>query len=114
MPYIEINYNNKLDDTVKDEIKSECGKLISILPGKSEDWLMVKIDDQADLYFQGNKEKAIMIKVLIYGEKIGDSLLNKFSFNLTEFISKKLLVDPNRIYISYFFTMCWGMGGNNF
>ena len=60
MPYIDSKITVKLSDSKKEEIKSAMGKLIATL-GKSEDYLMVGIEDSYDLWFGGRKlEKARM------------------------------------------------------
>ena len=47
MPFINVKTNINIEN--KDVIKEELGKLISILPGKSETWLMVDIEDNKNM-----------------------------------------------------------------
>lgn len=69
MPFIQSNISMKLSEKQKDKIKEQLGKIISLFPGKSEQWLMVGIQDQFDLYFRGDKkEKAAYIEVKIFGK----------------------------------------------
>lgn len=114
MPYIELNTNYKLSKTLKEDIKSKLGELIKELPGKSENWLMVNINDNSSLFFKGSDEGAIMVKVLIYGDSYSDEILNNFTLLLTSYLSDNLHICSSRIYISYFFTRNWGFNGNNF
>ena len=100
----------------KKKIKEELGKAISILPGKSEEWLMVEIKDNMKLYFKGDKEKEnMMIKVLVYGDTLSESILNKFTAKVSEILINILSgLNKDHIYISYFFTKNWGFNGENF
>ena len=116
MPYIELNYNKTITSSEEKKIKEELGKAISILPGKSEEWLMVEIKDNMKLYFKGDKEKEnMMIKVLVYGDTLSESILNKFTAKVSEILINILPgLNKDHIYISYFFTKNWGFNGENF
>ncbi len=114
MPYIELNVNKEINKTLKEEIKTKLGSLIKELPGKSENWLMVNINDNTSLYFKGSEEGAIMVKVLVYGESYSSQILNNFTSLLTFHLSSLLKISSERIYISYFFTKNRGFNGSNF
>ncbi len=113
MPFVSLKTNITIDDFTKIEIKQTFGELIKILPGKSEEWLMVEIDDRKDLFFKGSKESAAMIEVKMYGGANQNSLDN-FTSKITDFISQKILIPSSRIYVSYFSTNDWGYNGSNF
>ncbi len=116
MPYIELNYNRTISETEEQKLKEELGKAISILPGKSEDRLMVEIKDNMKLYFKGDKTKAnMMIKVLVYGNPLSPNVLNNFTNKVSDIISNIIPnLSKDHIYISYFFTENWGFNGENF
>ena len=57
MPFINVKISEKLSDTQVDNIKSRLGEAISLIPGKSEAWLMVNIQDNCKLYFKGTNDK---------------------------------------------------------
>ena len=113
MPFVCVKTNRKLDDVKKEELKTGLGKYIELLPGKSENWLMVEIDDDKELYFKGSKEPAAMIEVKMFGGANQNSLEN-FTREVTKFASSQLEVSSSRIYISYFATIDWGFNGSNF
>lgn len=113
MPFIELNTNCTIENEVALEIKKYLGKAIETLPGKSEDWLMINIKDDQNIYFKGSNDKACMIKVLVYG-KPSDESLAKLTSKISDFIETKLKINKNRIYIYYNFTTNWGWNGDNF
>ena len=57
MPFINVKISENLSDTQVDNIKSRLGEAISLIPGKSETWLMVNIQDNCKLYFKGTNDK---------------------------------------------------------
>ena len=67
MPMIDAKFTMKVDDTGKEEIKSEFGKLITTLH-KGEAYLMVGIQDGYDLWFGGKKlDKGAYVEVALLG-----------------------------------------------
>lgn len=43
MPFIEVKTNQKIND--KTLLKQELGQAITAIPGKSENWLMIEMED---------------------------------------------------------------------
>lgn len=113
MPYIDLNTNIEINKDLVEEIKSKFGELIEILPGKSEDWLMVKISQNNKMFFKGSNDALIMVEVKIYGSASKNSL-DKFTSEMMDYLSNKLKVNKNRIYINYSFSENWGWNGFNF
>ena len=113
MPYIKIRTNKKVEDSKAEEIKKKLGEDITIL-GKSESWLMVDIDDNADkLYFRGNKDDIAYVEVKLFG-RADASHYNSMTERITENINNNLSIDSDKIYVSYYETSNWGWNGNNF
>ena len=53
MPFVDVRIGKKLElDQVLD-MKAKIGELISILPGKSEDNVMIQSQTGCDLFYQG-------------------------------------------------------------
>jgi phenylpyruvate tautomerase PptA (4-oxalocrotonate tautomerase family) len=69
MPYISVNITNKLSESEKDFLKSQLGQLITIIPDKSEDVLMIGINDCFTIYFAGEKkEKSAFVDIKVFGK----------------------------------------------
>ena len=43
MPFIDVKTSAELNSEKIEQIKSDLGKAIALIPGKSENWLMVNI-----------------------------------------------------------------------
>lgn len=114
MPYINSNLTMKLTEEKKNLIKEKLGELISILPGKSEEWLFVGFSDDKTLYFRGEKkEKAAVIEVQICG-----SVSRKSKEELTTAICKLLMdelsIHGESVYVIFHEINDWGYNGSLF
>ena len=55
MPFINVKTNCKIEKECAENIKSKLGIAITAIPGKSEGWLMVGLEDDYKLYFRGTE-----------------------------------------------------------
>ena len=113
MPFINLKTNVNIDLKLENLLKTSLGELIKIIPGKSENWLMIDFEGSRTMYFKGSNDRCAMIEVKIYGEAPA-SAKEKFTEEVTTLVSKQLLIPKDRIYVSYFETFSWGFAGNNF
>lgn len=112
MPFIDCKLNVDIDNQQMEEIKSELGKAISIIPGKSENWLMVNIEPACSLYFRGKSDKPIaMVAVTIYGSA-SPSVYNSMTAQINRILSTVAGIEES--YVSYTETLNFGYNGSNF
>lgn len=111
MPFVNVKTNVDVKEKCE-EIKSELGQAITAIPGKSENWLMVGIEDNYKLYFRGTDEPAAMVEVNIFG-KADSAAFEKLTGKITEILSGNLGISPDRIYVSFNATPDWGWNGSN-
>ena len=52
MPCIQTKVNVPLSAEQKEVLKTELGKAISLIPGKSENWLMLTFEDNCSIFFR--------------------------------------------------------------
>lgn len=114
MPFINTKTNISLSRKQKETVKAELGQAISIIPGKTEQWLMVGFEDSCPLYFGGDTlEPCAMVEIKILGDTTAD-VYDQMTAKVTEIISKGLTIKPERIYIAYQNAPAWGYNGTNF
>lgn len=114
MPFINTKINVKLTEEQRNVIKSRLGKAISIIPGKSESWLMVGFEEDIPLYFKGSCEGTIaFVEVKIYGKASSDDY-NKLTGDICNIYNEVLDMDMAKIYVKYEEVENWGWNGNNF
>lgn len=114
MPFIHTRTNISLSRKQKENVKKELGEAISIIPGKTEQYLMVGFEDSMSLYFAGDiLEPCAIVTVEIFG-KTTDEIYQQMTAKITEIISSDLSMKPERIYVNYREVDHWGMAGVNF
>lgn len=112
MPFISVKTNRKISEENKIKLKSELGKAISIIPGKSESWLMVDIEDGRNMYFRGSGSEAILFaEVKLFG-RATEAVYDELTEKLTDIFRKT--VGAEEVYIKYEEVKTWGYNGGNF
>ncbi len=113
MPFIDSKITLPVSAATKEELKTELGKLITTL-NKTENYLMVGIDDAYDLWLGGRKlEKGAYVSVSLYGNAPAESY-DKLTGQICELFSDKLGIPGDSVYVTYHPVNDWGWNGNNF
>lgn len=74
MPFLDVKASCEITPAQELELKTELGRLISLIPGKSEGALMISFTDHCRLWFGGEQEAPIaMVKAMIYGSASPES-----------------------------------------
>ncbi|URZ15513.1 phenylpyruvate tautomerase MIF-related protein [Clostridium felsineum] len=114
MPFINSTLTVKLDKEKENKLKTELGKLIELLPGKSEEWLMVGFKDDYPLYFKGKKkDKAAFIEVKIFGSA-EKSAKNNLVSEISNLMERELSIPKDSIYITVDEVSTWAWNGKLF
>lgn len=114
MPYIEAKLSCKLSPEKIEMLKSGFGKAIECIPGKSEGWLMVNIEDGKNMFFKGNANgDTAFIAVSVFG-KAPDKACSALTGEICSLISNITGISPDRTYITYSEFDKWGWNGSNF
>ena len=114
MPFINSKVNVKTTAEQQIELKTRLGKAIATIPGKSESWLMVNLEDDRKMYFRGDDSEPIaFICVNIYG-RADEEAFERMTEELTQIYGEVLGVKPDHMYINYAASMDWGWNGSNF
>ncbi|MDD8049070.1 MAG: phenylpyruvate tautomerase MIF-related protein [Thomasclavelia sp.] len=110
MPFITFSTNHKL--TLKQEvtIKKETGKLISIIPSKSEKALMIHMEDNQIMYYGGSEEPCMMINVAMFHHPEFENK-KKFTEELIKMINQTTNISIDNIYLKFEEYDSWGKGG---
>ena len=87
MPYIKLRTNKQIEEDKKEAIKAKLGEDIKLL-GKSEDWLMVDLSTNEDMYFKGEKTDLAYIEVKLYGRSDASQIVITKSYSYF-FMKKK-------------------------
>tara|TARA_Y100000991_G_scaffold144994_1_gene109559 strand:+ start:567 stop:899 length:333 start_codon:yes stop_codon:yes gene_type:complete len=94
MPYINVSTSAKVND--KEKLLEEISILISSLTNKSKRFVMAKIDDNCQMYFDAGTPSCFLeIK------SIGSLNPSEMAKPISDFVSEKIGVPINRVYISF-------------
>lgn len=114
MPYIDSKITLPVSEDKKETLKTALGQIITTIPGKSENFLMVGFADNYDLYFQGKKlEAGAFVEVKIFGNVTSDKL-DSITSQICSLYEKELGIPQNHIYVKYELASHWGWNGHNF
>lgn len=114
MPFINSKVSVPMSAEKKETMKTKLGEAISIIPGKSESWLMVGFEDNYDLYFQGNQNApTAFVEVKVFGTMTDETAAN-MTKALCRLYEEELGIPSGRTYVKYEEVSKWGWNGSNF
>ena len=112
MPYINTITSVGINGRKQQIIKDRMGKAIELIPGKSEDWLMLSFRDNVDMFFKGEDDPCAVCQVKLYGSAQEEDYA-ALTEALTDILYEELAIPMERIYITYEEIGTWGWNGGN-
>ncbi len=114
MPYLRARTNCTVSEKETTALRRAFGEAISLIPGKTERWLMVDIDGGASLSLAGDADRKLaMLEVEIFG-KSTPAAYDALTARLTEIMGEILGIAPDGVYVKYAEVDHWGFAGSNF
>ena len=109
MPYINVSTSAKLND--KEKLLEEISILVSSLTNKSKRFVMAKINDNCQMYFDNN-EPSCFLEI----KSIGSIKPSEMAKPISEFLYEKMGIPIDRIYISFedVSASLWAWNGRTF
>ena len=94
MPYINLSTSAKVND--KDKLLEEISTLISSLTKKSRRFVMAKIDDDCQMYFD-DVSPSCFLEI----KSIGSLNPSEMAKPISDFVYEKMGIPIDKIYISF-------------
>jgi phenylpyruvate tautomerase PptA (4-oxalocrotonate tautomerase family) len=116
MPYIDSVVTVKMSDSDKENLKAKLGEAIYQIPGKSEDWLFIRLQDNQSLFFKGElKDKAAIVEVKLLGNQPTD-VKDRFTSLICNIYEKELGIPKDNVYVIFYEVTKgnWGWNGSLF
>lgn len=114
MPFMISRVSVPISREQEIELKTGLGKAIELVPGKSEQYLLLGFEDKYRLWLRGDdSEPVAYIEANIFGNE-DHAGYDAFTFRVTEIFHEVLGISPDHIYISYTDIPDWGVSGMNF
>ena len=109
MPYINVSTSAKIENKTK--LLEEISILMASLTNKSKRFVMAKLDDNCEMYFDDYSPSCFLeIK------SIGSLNPSEMAKPISDFIHKKMGIQIDKIYISFedFSPSMWSWNGRTF
>lgn len=114
MPFINSKVSIEVSKEQEENVKTKLGEAIALIPGKSENWLMLGFEDKYSLYFKGVKETNVaFVEVKIF-QKADSTAYDKLTQAICNIFEEELGIPGDKIYITYEEISNWGYNGVNF
>ena len=94
MPYINVSTSAKMED--KQKLLEEISILVSSLTGKSKRFVMAKLDDNSEMYFD-DESPCCFLEI----KSIGSLNPSEIAKPISDFVCEKLGISKDKIYISF-------------
>ena len=99
MPYLKIETNKELNVAFKKEILKKTSEFVAGLLGKSENWVMISMNQGVPMMFAGNTQPLAYVEMKSIG--LPEDKCSDFSNALCNFIESELGIPSDRIYIDF-------------
>ena len=110
MPYIAINTVKKLSPGEKEKVKAEFGRLISILPTKTEAGLLVDFSGDRTMYRAGTEVSGAFVEIRLFHQSDMEAK-KQFTKEVFEMMTRELGIKQEHIYLNILEFDAWGSGG---
>ena len=109
MPYINISTSAKIED--KKKLLEEISKLVSSLTNKSKRFVMAKLNDNVQMYFD-DERSCCFLEI----KSIGSLNPSEMAKPISNFVIEKMGIPRDRIYISFedVSASMWAWNGRTF
>ena len=109
MPYINVSTSAKIED--KKKLLEEISILVSALTNKSKRFVMAKLDDNLEMYFD-DESPCCFLEI----KSIGSLNPSEMAKPISDFIYEKMEIPIDKIYISFVDVSAsmWAWNGRTF
>lgn len=113
MPFINSKISTPVSPEQEQALKTRLGQAISIVPGKSESWLMLGFEPNYNLYFRGNNsEPLVMVEVSVFGGEDA-AAFSALTAEICNIFHEIMNIAPDHVYVKYQTVKYWGWNGDN-
>ena len=111
MPFVIARVNVPVSREQEHRIKSALGRAIELVPGKTEQYLMLGFEENCRFWLRGtDSHKAAYIEVSIFGNEKHCGY-DGLTYEITRMFHEVLAIPPENIYIKYDDIHVWGVNG---
>jgi phenylpyruvate tautomerase len=116
MPLLKLKTNTAdIPVAVRAEIQKASSLILAEEIGKSEEFVMVIVETEHDIYFSGSTEPSAYAEIKNVGT-LSPEVTEKISHRLSNLLKDKLSIPPNRCFLEFQESLrhLWGWNGKTF
>lgn len=111
MPFINVKTNVQLDKAEKIMIQEKLSKAISLIPGKSDSYLMCAVEDSISMMFHRDSDiNLAFVEVKLLGSSTKDAYTD-LTAEICNILKDEAGVDGSNCYVKFEEVKYWGMNG---
>lgn len=111
MPFIVSRVNLPISAEKERELKTLMGRAIGLVPGKSEESLLLVFEENCSIYLRGESEQPVaFVEAQIFGNEEHRGYA-QFTRAVTEIFHRVLGIAPGNVFLSFRDIPVWGMSG---
>ena len=110
MPYIAINTSQELNTLQKEKIKAELGRLMEIIPTKTEASLLIDFSGGRTLYKGGINVDGAFIDIRLFGKSELEPK-KQYTAKVFQLLTRELGIQKENIYLNIGEYETWGSNG---
>ncbi len=111
MPFLVSKVNVPVSAEQEKELKARMGKAIELVPGKSEEYLFLSVEEQCRLWLRGDNSRPMgYLTVSIFGNE-SHTGYQKFSSAVADIYRDLFAISPEDFYIKFDDITAWSVGG---
>ena len=112
MPFVRVKTNRTFEPSAELELKTRIGEAISLIPGKSEDFLLLTFEDDMHIWWHGSNEHPVVyIEASAFATEDRKGY-PEFTEAVTQAFSEVLQMPAENVYIQFSDIPGWSVGGN--
>lgn len=113
MPFVVVRVNLAISTKQELELKARLGQAIGLVPGKSEEYLLVSIEDKCHLFLAGDGQTPLAyLEVSVFGNEAHAGYA-AFTREVTQALQDVLGIAPDHVYLRFSDVAAWGVSGRS-
>ncbi|MDO4539401.1 MAG: phenylpyruvate tautomerase MIF-related protein [Coriobacteriales bacterium] len=111
IPFVVVRVNMAITTEQELELKTRLGQAIGLVPGKSEEHLLVGIEDKCRLFLVGDGQTPLVyLEVSVFGNEAHAGYA-AFTKAATQSLQDVGGIVPDHVYLRFSDVAAWGVSG---
>jgi len=111
MPFVVVRVNTAMTTEQELGLKAQLGQAIGLVPGKSEEYLLVDVENRCHLFLVGDGQTPLAyLEASVFGNE-GHAGYAAFTRAVTQSLHDVLGIAPDHAYLRFSDIGAWGVSG---